>query len=125
MNLTQPKRVSVIFDAGEMRLCQIIPERLLNRNKQKLLEGLVIMRDGKSKRRIGNDGSFTVEHTKEIGRPSSALQLGIDGQLLLVQETGPQWRFTGKELHAMQQLTINSPRAKLQAAKRMDAKLNK
>ena len=29
MNLTQPKRVSVIFDAGEMRLCQIIPERLL------------------------------------------------------------------------------------------------
>ena len=122
MMLTVPKRIAVIYETGLVRLCQITDP--IETTEKKKPFGLVVLREGGSKCTVGKDGTFTVEQTKESGA-SSVLQLGIDGHLLIIKADGSQWRFTGNELHAMQQVSINSPRGKLQAAKLMDAELNK
>ena len=113
--LTRPKRIAVVYDTGDLRLVQV--------NDKSPNIGLLVMRDGRVKHSLSSDGAFTIETAREDGA-SSALQLGPDGHLLIVKEDGSQWRWTGTELHAMATASINSPRAKLAAARKMDAQLN-
>jgi hypothetical protein len=120
MVLTQPMKIRVIYDAGEVKVVQMSQEQ-----NEAQLEGLVVMRNGTTKSKLEQNGTFTVEQSAE-GCASSVLQMSVDGHLLIIKSDGSQWRFTGTELHAMQQVTgVLSPRAKLQAAKTIDAKLNK
>ena len=88
--------------------------------------GLIFFKGG-VKHSLTSDDAFTIE-TEHPGSNSSAVQLTSEGHLIVVKEDGSQWRFTGKELHAMTLSSSSggrSPRAKIEAAQQMDAELNR
>ena len=96
----------------------------ISKNANNVMAGVVGMKSGSS-HRLGPDGSFTIQIPATGSAVSEAIQLTTDGMLIVAKSDGTQWRWTGNELLSMQMAAgNNSPRARLQQAKKTDAALN-